>query len=510
MSWPLSRAVGTERTVTYWGHLTGQINKKSRKAIALVGVALATACGDRRGDLAAALARMRAGCVVVVLDAAAAGHFGAYGYDRGTTPNIDAFAAQGIVFTRTYSQGPGTIISVPSYFSGLYPQTIARWREVGEGAHPLALLAPGPGIAKSAPLQKAELAARPRFLAEAFRTAGFRTAGFSENPWVSPPFSLDAGFEHFVELDPVAGGLASSHQVVDHALTWLGSNRDARFFVYLQLMRPHDPYLPPPSIAERFRPRSYGGSLRPDSSTLTAINRGLRAISPMDQEFIVSQYDANLFYGDELFGELIRGLRTLGLFDRTVLIVMADHGEAFGEHGRFLHSSTVYEEMIRVPLILRLPPSVAPRPRRVSVPVALLDLFPTLGYLFSLPGEAVTGAEGLSLAPLIENPNAAWPRTVIFAQRYTSVAAIEPEYKYIAEMSAAPGAPPEREELYFLPTDPGERRNIVALHPERVRAMRESVAGFIGGKALPRDGGAAAESITSDKRRQLRALGYLQ
>lgn len=230
----------------------------------------------------------------------------------------------------------------------------------------------------------------------------------------------------------------------------------------------------------------------------------------MDQEFIVSQYDANLFYGDELFGELIRGLRTLGLFDRTVLIVMADHGEAFGEHGRFLHSSTVYEEMIRVPLILRLPPSVAPRPRRVSVPVALLDLFPTLGYLFSLPGEAVTGAEGLSLAPLIENPNAAWPRTVIFAQRYTSVAAIEPEYKYIAEMSAAPGAPPEREELYFLPTDPGERRNIVALHPERVRAMRESVAGFIGGKALPRDGGAAAESITSDKRRQLRALGYLQ
>src|SRR5262245_51844269 len=364
-----------------------------------------------------ALARMRASCILVVLDAASATHFGTYGYARATTPVIDALAAEGIVFEQARSQGVSTIISVPSFFSGLYPQTITRRRAADAGYHPW-------------------------FVAQAFQAAGFRTAAFSESPFVSADFATNVGFEHFVER-PASDG---SRALVGDALDWLAAHRSDRFFLYLHLVRPHNPYIPPEDIARRFRPASYQGSLVPDTNTLLAIDQGLRPLGPGDLDFLVSQYDANLFYGDSLVGELRRQLADQGLLARTAVVVTADHGEAFGQHTRFLHNSTLYEEMLHVPLIFRLPPRAGIPPRRIATPVALLDLFPTLAELFSL-GAPPGGFEGTSLVPLMEHPEAPWPARLTFAQSASLVAAFDADWKYIVRPAPAGGNAPLREEL---------------------------------------------------------------
>jgi len=475
----------------------------TRSLVLLLTVVLCSGCRSGTATIADELARVRANCLVIVLDATAAGHVGAYGYTRGTTPTVDAMARDGVLFTRAYSAGSSTVVSVPTLVFGAYPQTIAH-RAYRDHAG-----APGSyrthfGLAHAMLAWKNGEAEVPPHLVRTFRDSGFRTAGFTENPLASNSLVLGDGFEHFVEnKEPPSD--RTTEATVAAIVEWLGANRDARFFAYLHVLRPHNPYLPPEDIAERFRPASYRGDLKPDTPTMRAIHRGRRRLRPGDLDFIVSQYDANLFYADQLVARVLQRLADLGIADRTLVVVTADHGEGFGQHGRFLHGSSLYEEMIRIPLVVRIPRGVAIQPARVDVPVSLVDLFPTFVELFGLTLAKPLEADGKSLVPLMMNPSAPWPRTTLFAQADTSVAAIEREFKYLVRLDQHG----REEQLFFLRGDAGERSDLAAISGPKVERMRNDVTAFLGGPVVDQSIGAAVGALDEERRRQLQALGYI-
>ena len=476
----------------------------TRCLLLLLTVALVSSC-SRSGteSIADAFARARANCLVIVLDATAAGHVGAYGYKGGTTPTIDAMARDGVLFARAYSAGSSTVVSVPTLVFGSYPQTIAhrayRDHAGGGGSYRTHF-----GLAHAMVAWRNGEAEVPPHLVRAFRDSGFRTGGFTENPLASGALLLGDGFEHFVEnKEPPSD--RTTEETVAAILEWLGGNRDARFFAYLHVLRPHNPYTPPADIAERFRPASYQGTLIPDTPTMRAIHRGKRRLRPGDLEFIVSQYDANLFYADQLVTRILQRLADLDLADRTLVVVTADHGEGFGQHGRFLHGSALYEEMIRIPLVMRFPRGVGVKGLRVDVPVSLVDLFPTFVELFGLRLAKPLVADGTSLVPLVRNPGAPWPRTTLFAQADTSVAAIEREFKYIVRLDQHE----HQEQLFFVRGDSGERTDLSSISAPKIARMREAVAAFLGGPVIDQSIGAVVGPLDEERRRQLHALGYL-
>jgi arylsulfatase A-like enzyme len=452
-------------------------------ALACIGLGCDSSFDQSRQNaptLRASLVEMEASCVVIVIDAAAAGHVHAYGYERETTPRLDLLAASGVLFERVYSQAPSTILSVPSYLTGLQPHTIAVRHEQGR-ARSLA------------------------YLPQAFAAAGFRTAGFSQNLNVGLSIPGPRVFRHYSGFvpgrevpKPPTGG-----QLIRRAMRWIDAAPDERFFLYLHFLPPHTPYKPP-APHRLFLEAPYEGTLFPDGAGMKEVDQKLVETTPEDVAFIVSQYDANLHFADFLVGRVIDELAERGLLDRSVVVVISDHGEAFGQHGRFLHNSTLYDEMIRVPLVFRLPPGSGVSGKRIRQPVALVDLAATLEDLFGLGGWLAEHSDGRSFVPALESSTEAPPRA-IFSQNRDQVAVVQDGLKLIVS-----GPSDARfEELYDLSADPGERENLAAALPEKVSELRELVSGLRDGRVEHLGLEAMAGSLPKEAARQLEALGYL-
>ena len=449
--------------------------------VAWIGIAALSGGCDRTAPTLAERARDLGGsCVVIVIDAAAAGHLPTYGYDRDTTPNLDRLAGSSFVFDRAYSQAPMTVMSVPSYLTSLSPHSIALRRE-------------------------AKTASTLVYLPQAFAAAGFRTAGFTENPVVSMSFPGHEAFELWGgRLGGRRGAELTSPDLVERALAWVDDAGEDRFFLYLHLLPPHAPYLPPEEHV-RFRPPDYTGSLVPTTSVVGAIDRGRREATPEDVAFLVSQYDANLHYADAMIARLLDGLASRERLDDAVVVVTSDHGEAFGQHGRFGHTSTLYDEMLRVPLVVRLPEALGVEPRRIEERVPLLDLAPTLAELFGLGDALGAQAEGRSWLPVFESTDATHPERLVFAQRNRQVAAIRGDYKII--LTDEDGE--LRQEIYRLSDDPGERENLAGSPDVPLAELRAAVIGFLDGRVEQIGLEATAATLSAETRLQLEALGYL-
>jgi arylsulfatase A-like enzyme len=290
--------------------------------------------------------------VVFMLDAARADHIGCYGYARPTTPHIDAFARTATRYTRAVSEGSFTFASTSALFTGMPPDRT--------------------GLLKARRIDNALV-----LFAEIARTSGYRTHAYSENPYVTASFGFNRGFQEFEAAlgyrefrDKLRHFEHSEASVgIDGTLRFMDEEPGVPFLAYLHLLRPHNPYTPPDGFAGRFgsRPKS------PDGAThrLLAIDARGRRLSPRRLENIVALYDESLAYADAMFGRLLDGMRERGLLDDTIVIVVSDHGEAFREHGRLLHGSTAYDEMIRIPLLVWVPGGTA---RVVDRPIQLADL----------------------------------------------------------------------------------------------------------------------------------------
>lgn len=278
--------------------------------------------------------------LLIVLDTVRVDHLGTYGYQRDTTPNIDRLAAQSVVFERAMSTSPWTLPSHKSLFTGHYPRDV-DWLS---------------------PLDEEHLT-----LAEALGARGYATGGFAGNlRFCCRPFGLGRGFGHYEDfsfspevmafctaLGPyLSNRLEHSDAIRNNAetisnrfLDWLGESRDRPFFAFLNYFDAHHLYVTDPEYQNKFVGQAPGRAYRPPESESYE-----QTIQPM-----VDAYDGCLAFLDEHVGRVLDHLEREGLLDNTLVIVTADHGEHFGEHGLLLHGNSLYAPLLHVPLIVSFP-----------------------------------------------------------------------------------------------------------------------------------------------------------
>lgn len=392
--------------------------------------------------------------VVLVSDALRADHLSLYGYRRPTTPELARLASQhGVVFDNAYSTGPSTPSSIPALFTSRPASVLGlNFRAV-----------PGGGT---------------RTLAEAFSLGGVQTAGFVGNPLLLPDFGYARGFGAFeiVRSDADRPRYPRAGTFVDRALEYLTVNRDAQSFVYLQVMDTHTPFDPPSPQRGRF---AGEGPPRP-TTPVRASDAPLPIPSGMSgpwapvlhvdpEDFDPDHYDEAILYVDEQIGRLVRGLETLGIADRTALVVTADHGEALGaeDDGRHLHGHALFEELVHVPLVFWLP--WVRGERHVTEVVSHLDLAPTLVDLAGFPPpEAFVGTSHFQprvamepRAAFLERLEQHWTTHKVLGTGEFGVAEWgirEARWKLLVENA--------RTRLYDLSADPKETSDVSGRHPD--------------------------------------------
>jgi arylsulfatase A-like enzyme len=434
---------------------------------------------------------LRPNVLLVSIDTLRADHLGSYGYARETSPFLDGVAESGVRFDTAFSTSSWTLPAHGSLLTSRLPH--------GHGADHAG----------------ARLHASVPTLAEVLRGAGYRTAAVVSWFYVSRRYGFDRGFEHFEERLPEAESLAESAraaEVVDAAMRWLDT-ADEPFFLFVHIFDPHIHYDPPEPFASMFDP-DYEGSIDGRLETLRPYISGrgaaAKTLAQRDRDHVEALYDGEIRYVDAQLERLFSGLDA-GVRARTLTVVTSDHGEEFGEHGSMEgHQWTLYDEVIRVPLLLRGPGVEA---GVVDALVSTLDIAPTLLDLLGVA--APDSFAGHSLRPLLAD--GAPVRELVFAETRRMnrrFALRDPRRKLVYTQ---PGRTPFGEpiqggfELYDLVSDPAEQRN---LWPEERLTARPLVADLEAFMAqIGRDSGAPPPDRVEfgrDERDRLRALGYLE
>jgi len=444
---------------------------RTRALIACLAAACACwlACPSRRTQPASAPA-----VVLVSIDTLRPDHLGCYGYSRPISPRIDAFRREAVLMRDVVASAPSTLASHASMFTSLLVQH--------HGASVAAQSALRPGLVT---------------LAELLQRAGFATASFNGGGELHRVWGLDRGFEVYESATDStvseigADTLAGQVQLAKKWLEGLGSRP---FFLFLHTYEVHHPYTPAPERLRAVEP-SYSGRL-PDRISirlLEKINSGQRRLAPGDLEHIVAAYDAEIASADAGFGDLLDLLRRLGRYDSSIVVLTSDHGEEFGERGKVgWHGDTLYDEQIRIPLMVKLPQGRLAG-KTVEPQVRGIDIAPTLLSQLGLPappefsGTAIDFAGGApghppwSMATIEGRPQGAAVRT--------------DRWKWYEGR------------LYDLEHDPGERRDVAGLHPEVERDLEDRLMASLRSREIA---AATPVSMPGEVQDQLRALGYLQ
>ena len=437
---------------------------------------------DKKGD------RLRealkgANVMLVILDAGRASSFSAYGYGRATTPNIDRMAAEGVQFDNAFTPAVYTLAAMSSVWTSQYPG-----RHHGD-------------LAYSAPLPAGSFT-----LAGLLSAQAVKNVGFVANAMAGRTFGLAQGFDEFQEIFRELGSGADGFR--RRVPGWLEAHKDGRFFAYLHFREPHCPYEPPAPFDTRFGPAGpLPKSQLGDCRYLTDLNQGTEPLTDDVRAQLQRLYDGNLAYADAELGFLRGELERLGLLEKTVLIVAADHGEALGEHGYVGHNTQLYEHSLKVPLIVRFPGGSGPRGARVRAMVDLLDLAPTVADVFGLGPHADVARhfQGRSLLPVVAGApgkGAVLSRTVWDRPRYSLR---DERYKFIYDTRS--GA----EELYDLEADPGERSNLAGRDGLRTAYYRQALHQWMSAVAPARSAGPGHVGAPPDCEtcQNLKSLGYL-
>jgi arylsulfatase len=425
--------------------------------------------------------------ILLVADALHSQHLGCYGAERDTSPHLDQLAQRGVLFERSYSQTSWTVPSVTSLFTGL-DQESHGVRDVGLA-----------------------LGEEPTTLAERFREQGYRTCALIQNGIIGRQSGLDRGFDEFEEFTE-----GRRSQMQSAALAWLRQPFEQPFFLYLHYLPPHEPYRPPEPYLSKFGP---GPTEQVDGTpeSIHRLNQRQPAADDPDVVRMRSLYDGHLAFLDAQVGELVATLEELQLLESCALLHTADHGEAFAQH-RFLgHNVHVYEEMVRVPLILVAPSSPLPQSLRVSEPVSTLDLLPSLVELFALRKDALPVAGGgESWVGVLEEQPATLTRLLRLSARYVphqtpagrisqtlQSAVLAADKKMI--LTATRGGPTGQ--LFDLSADPGERSSVHQQWPILREALHRELLEW--GRTAARGAYAVPFEPDSKLQQELRALGYV-
>ena len=472
--------------------------RESLKRLIIVLLVATALIGGARLLLCPGAARSSDSIVLVILDTVRADRLGCLGGRRGLTPELDRFAAGAAVFTAAYSHAPWTLPSVASLYTGELPEThgagghLGSFRSLGESA---------------------------RTLAEVCRDAGLETGAVVNVQFLTESFGMTQGFDDVDAYVPTTNlDVRKAGPTTDAALDWLERHHGRPFLLVVHYFDPHLVYDPPQPFRRSFadpRDRESGEYLFGVFGELQALRRGDIALANELLARLEALYDGEVAYVDHEFGRLLRGLERLGLDDRTVVGVVADHGEEFGDHGSFEHGHTLYDELLHVPLLVRAPNGVAGG--RSSAAVRLVDVAPTLLELIGLPPEP--SFAGASLIPLLRGAQESDRPVLSMGNMWGPGGASlrQGDWKLVVDDSAsavvpvedpARAAPSLRSRLFHVGEDPGETTDLAGEHGRRRDAMLADLLRTLNLAAAPRDPGRDTE-LSDEERRRLRSLGYV-
>jgi arylsulfatase A-like enzyme len=425
--------------------------------------------------------------LLVTLDTTRVDHLSCYGYERETTPNLDRLARQSVRFTRAWSTSSWTLPAHASLFTGLYP-----------GAHGAHYQNQGDAVLGSVvPMPVAEFVRAGRLdeeawtLAELLASSGHRTAAVVAGPWLHRGFGLLQGFEF---VDDAVSGFAGrpAELVTDRAIRWLDEQGPAQpWFLFVNYFDPHFPYTPPDEF------RVFPGSRNRFQPPTTELLRGERELSGSERRALVGRYDAEIRYMDHHLGRLLDAVHARG--EAALIVVTADHGEAFGEGGRHQHTYWLSDELLRVPLLIRYPD------RRGAgtlddAPVQLVDVLPL-----------VADELGLEIPQRLDGI-APGHRETAFAELYRSpTAVVRHGDRFDRDLVAAIAWPHK-----LVRSDRGEE-SLVRLHEDlREEPSRDAAASVrLGSELATRDWTrgkpvAPSQAIDPEIAEALRRLGYVE
>ena len=428
--------------------------------------------------------------VVITLDTVRADHLGFYGYSRPTTPFLDHLATESTVFERAIAQAAVTPVSHASIFTGLDPYH-----------HGLRVLH---GLVGN------RLDESQTTMAEVLAAEGWKTAAFISAFPAGRAFGLEQGFDHFDDTLPHADGSEvvdedgtvntgpsqrPADQTVDAALSWLATLGEAEepLFLWLHFFDPHDlRFLPPRDLVDLFPPAFE-----------------------VREEVLRSIYDAEIRFVDGQIERFFQAFRERRSWDDTVVAVLADHGEGLGDHGWWSHG-ILYQEQIRVPLLVRAPGRSA---HRVQDLVRTIDLMPTVLELAGVESRPAIDMDGMSLVPAMETGLLGEDRTAYadsvnlldYTRRDQPDRKDEKDDKLYSLQRGDlkliyHQLQPENSELYDLGSDPGERHDLAAERPD---VLREMIAELKSRGALS-DLMPGMTPTDPEHAERLRSLGYIQ
>jgi len=469
------------------------MTSSTRALLLACAAAAASACGGGSETDA------RLNVLLVVIDTARADKLGSYGHDGGLTPRIDELAASGARFERAAAHAPWTLPSTASLLTSLHPQ------EHGAGGSlDLSPLAEGqpPIIGFRALPEDVDT------VTEVFRDAGWRTGAVVNVDFLDEGFGLTQGIDDVdARWYESNAEVRSATETTDQALAWLAERADAGepFFLLAHYFDAHAVYAPPDEYRRAFaapQDRESDSFVFGTRAHMLMLRSARLELEPAILERAERLYEAELAYVDAEVGRLVDGLDALGLGGDTIVVLTADHGEEFLDHGGFEHGHTLYDELVRVPLIVRLPGLVSPG-TVIESSAGLVDVAPTVCELAGIASPPAFA--GHSLAPALRG-EAQPSRPLLAHGNFWG----EPLTSWTSgrwKLIVTPSASDERVELYDLVADPLERNDLASSDPERVQALRAELAAVTAHLAA-RAGGEAVQ-LDEAMRRRLQALGYL-
>ncbi|WP_121820727.1 sulfatase [Halostella salina] len=410
--------------------------------------------------------------ILLSADALRADHLSCYGYHRETSPALDEFAAESIRFTNAYSASSHTREAVPALLTGAYPD-----------------------VATDA---KYHLAADT--IASTLSDEGFATAGFHSNPFVSRAYGFDRGFDHFDDdlhlgqhklialaqraLDKVRNRhYARAMEINERSLSWIDSLESRQsFFVWNHYMDTHGPYEPPAEYATLYADKELSG--RDAQSLYQRAIDDPESITEAERQLLIDLYDAEIRYNDEQIGKFLNALRKRELLEESLVIVTADHGDAFGEHGYYEHPRYLHDEITHVPLFVR-PPGGATG--TVDSPVSTLDVGTTIE-------RAIGNEDGVSLL-----------EDVAEDRRVFSQARGEDDDSHLRRYAVR-----TREEACFCERD--RESGSIEFTAVSDRSLRSELKAHVEQRVRVENGGDinGEEDVDEEIERRLNALGYTE
>jgi arylsulfatase A-like enzyme len=414
--------------------------------------------------------------IIIILDAARPDHFSCYGYHRHTTPYIDEFAKESVIFMNAFSVAPYTLASTTSLFTSLYPCThkVVSFHQM--------------------------IPRKLSTLADVFAQHDYATyaSGFILK-WTHK------GFKDMFKLS-----FSSEKDFKDSLDSFMSksfSDKKNNFpsFIYFHLNPPHSDYNPP----EKFDKWSdtevrakYAELIK--SRSLFRISKGEQSLNNEELQFIIDKYDGNLLWADWLIHQILEYIKEFRMYDNSLIVIASDHGEAFYEHSKLMHNSTVYNEMIKIPLIMHFPSYIKLKKRHIDAFVENIDIMPTILNFLQIKQNNLN-LQGKSLLPLIFGDSDK-VKTFLFARAVAKNDRVyclyDSRYKFIQMY--------DQEKFYYHQSDPQEKVNLALKDPILCGYYR-SLA-FFYRKQLTEAHTAkpAKKKLDKETIAKLHSLGYLQ